>query len=235
MSSSLTKRGAWRAAVAVTAAAAVVGGVSASTPGAEASGKGATDHFTSVATSHQYAIQRGWTAQAAALADGVVTGAEQLAAYRAYASCVMAFGNFTLSEPVRSPIDDVTLTSPWVPAAAFERLQQELQVQQFAVSAQETPDASVDPAHHCQRTHYDLVDQAYKETHQPVMAEPLLTRVRECLTAKHLDFDPAADDLSGWLPGELVHDVSRTDVVYTCVTETTFAMYPDIGQIGLGT
>ncbi|UGY94636.1 hypothetical protein [Streptomyces gobiensis] len=137
-----------------------------------------------------------------ALRDGTVTAAEYRTAVDRFISCVKEAG-YTVGDPVRSPVDGVTLlyhiTPTGDPAAYNEAIQR------------------------CNLAHLSLIEPAFVEAQRHVMDQELLPVVGDCLRGRDVsltgkernvaDFAASADD---------------EPMAVECVTEARIKVFPEL-------
>lgn len=141
-------------------------------------------------------------AQAWALDDGVVTESEYHTAIDGFVSCMRAAG-YSVTDPVVSPIDGLTLLYDLNPSGS--------------------PDAWNEKLEECDTSYVSMIEPTYVEARDQVMEPSLQAATARCLSEKDIrvggnernvkDFVDSADE-----PG---------NVIMQCVTPAMRQLFPD--------
>lgn len=137
-----------------------------------------------------------------ALADGKVTAAEYRTAMNRFVSCVRHAG-YAVSDPVRSPADNLTLIYDITPSG--------------------DPDTYNEAVQKCNLAHLSMVEPKFVETQTQVMAEPLRMAVAACMRREGVHLTNKERNLAAFAASAK----DETEVV-NCVTEQWHHVYPTL-------
>ncbi|MER5227208.1 hypothetical protein [Streptomyces flaveus] len=137
-----------------------------------------------------------------AVHDGRVTAAEYRTAVARFISCVRDAG-YTVDDPVRSPLDNLTLIYDITPSG--------------------DPDVYNQAVQNCNLSHLTMIEPKFVEAHPQVMDKPLRTAVSTCLRRQGISLTRREHSL----PDFAASTGSKTTIV-DCVTQNWARVYPEL-------
>ncbi|MFE3716374.1 hypothetical protein [Streptomyces cyaneofuscatus] len=140
-----------------------------------------------------------------ALEDGKVTAAEYRTAMTRFVSCVRDAG-YSVSDPVRSPADNLTLIYDMTPSGDTDVYNEAVQ--------------------DCNLSHLSLIEPTFVEAHPQVMDEALRVAVRGCLAGQGIPVTAEERNLTDFATS--AEDETK---VVDCVTAQWGSVYPKLPTV----
>ncbi|MET9973339.1 hypothetical protein ABZZ80_47770, partial [Streptomyces sp. NPDC006356] len=137
-----------------------------------------------------------------ALRDGKVTAAEYRTAVDRFTSCVKEAG-YPVSDPVRSPVDSVTLIYDITPSGE--------------------PEVYNEAVQRCNLSHLSLIEPTFVEAQRQVMDKKLRPAVADCLRDRGAALTGEERNIA-----EFAAAVTDESMAVECVTRARIKIYPGL-------